>query len=104
MPRIADTIIVGERGKPVTAASLSRMVRLRLRDMGVSGYSIHGLRKNAGNAIAEAGSTEREIMVSLVHNTSQMAAHYTKRAETKNRRCVPPSPSRNGLRMKSGNP
>jgi integrase len=80
MPRIADTIIVGERGKPVTAASLSRMVRLRLRDMGVSGYSIHGLRKNAGNAIAEAGSTEREIMVRLGHKTPQMAAHYTKRA------------------------
>ena len=80
MPRIADTIIVGDRGNPVTAASLSRMVRLKLRDMGVSGYSIHGLRKNAGNAIAEAGGTEREIMVRLGHKTPQMAAHYTKRA------------------------
>ena len=68
--RIASTIIVGDRGNPVSAASLSRMVRLQLRDMGVSGYSIHGLRKNAGNAIAEAGGTEREIMVRLGHKNS----------------------------------
>ena len=80
MPRIAETIIVGDLGKPITAASLSRMVRLKLRDLGVTGYSIHGLRKNAGNEIAEAGGTEREIMVRLGHKTPQMAAHYTKRA------------------------
>jgi integrase len=80
MPRIADTIIVGDRGNPVTAASLSRMVRLKLRELGVTGYSIHGLRKNAGNEIAEAGGTEREIMARLGHKTPQMAAHYTKRA------------------------
>ena len=80
MPRVAETIIVGDLGKPITAASLSRMVRLKLRDLGVNGYSIHGLRKNAGNEIAEAGGTEREIMVRLGHKTPQMAAHYTKRA------------------------
>jgi integrase len=74
MPRIADTIIVGDRGNPVTAASLSRMVRLKLRELGVTGYSIHGLRKNAGNEIAEAGGTEREIMARLGHKTPQMAA------------------------------
>jgi integrase len=80
MPRIADTIIVGDRGDAITAASLSRMVRLQLRAMGVAGLSIHGLRKNAGVAIAEAGGTEREIMARLGHKTPQMAAHYTKRA------------------------
>jgi integrase len=80
MPRVADTVIVGDLGKPITAASLSRMVRLKLRDLGVTGYSIHGLRKNAGVAIAEAGGTECEIMARLGHKTPQMAAHYTKRA------------------------
>ena len=54
MPRIACTIIVGDRGDAITAASLSRMVRLKLRELGVTGYSIHGLRKNAGVAIAES--------------------------------------------------
>jgi integrase len=80
MPRVADTIIVGERGNPVTAASLSRMIRRQLRAMGVTGYSIHGLRKNAGNEIADAGGTEREIMIRLGHKSAKMAAHYTKRA------------------------
>jgi integrase len=80
MPRVADTVIVGDLGKSITAASLSRMVRLKLRDLGVTGYSIHGLRKNAGVAIAEAGGTDREIMARLGHRTPQMAAHYTKRA------------------------
>jgi integrase len=79
LPRIADTIIVGDRGNPVTAASLSRMVRLKLREMGVTGYSIHGLRKNAGNEIAEP-EVLSAIMVRLGHKTPQMAAHYTKRA------------------------
>jgi len=83
MPRLGDTIIVGERGKPLTAASLSVMIRKKLRSMGVNGYSIHGLRKNAGNALAEADGTEREIMVRLGHKSPQMAAHYTKRASQK---------------------
>jgi integrase len=83
MPRLGATIIVGERGKPLSAASLSVMIRKKLRSMGVNGYSIHGLRKNAGNALAEADGTEREIMVRLGHKSAQMAAHYTKRASQK---------------------
>ena len=77
MPRL------GDRGGPLKAASLSVMVRKELRSMGVTGYSIHGLRKNAGNALAEAEGTEREIMVRLGHKSPQMAAHYTKRANQK---------------------
>ena len=83
IPRLGDTIIVGDRGGPLKAASLSVMVRKELRSMGVTGYSIHGLRKNAGNALAEAEGTEREIMVRLGHKSPQMAAHYTKRANQK---------------------
>jgi len=47
MPRIADTILVGDRGAPLLADSLSTGVRKQLHDMGVRGYVIHGLRKNA---------------------------------------------------------
>jgi integrase len=39
--------------------------------------------KDAGNALAEADGTEREIMVRLGHKSPQMAAHYTKRASQK---------------------
>jgi len=48
--------------------------------MDATGYSIHGLRKNAGNDLAEANGTEREIMAPFGHQSPQMAAHYTKRA------------------------
>ena len=71
MPRQAETILVGERGRAQTAASPSVMVGRTLRDMGVTGYSIHGLRKNAGKALAEAGCGEREIMAILGHRTLQ---------------------------------
>ena len=54
MPRVADTILVGERGAPLTGSSLSVMVRKALREMGVDGYAIHGLRK-----VANSG-TERD--------------------------------------------
>jgi integrase len=60
MPRRGETILVGDRGGPLTAASLSVMVRRTLRDMGVEGFSIHGLRKNAGKALAEAGAVRKK--------------------------------------------
>jgi len=39
--------------------------------------------RNAGNTLAEADGTEREIMARLGHKSPQMAAHYTKRASQK---------------------
>jgi integrase len=101
MPRHGQTILVGERGGPLTAASLSVMVSRTLRDMGVSGYSIHGLRKNAGKALAEAGCGEREIMAILGHKTFQMVAHYTKRA---NQRVLARSAMDKLERAESGKP
>lgn len=83
MPRKAETILVGERGGPLTAASLSVMVSRTLREMGVTGYSIHGLRKNAGRALAEAGCSDHEIRAITGHKTLAMVAHYTKRANQK---------------------
>jgi hypothetical protein len=61
MPRVAETILVGERGAPLTGSSLSVMVRKALRDMGINGYAIHGLRKNAAVELANAGCEIMEI-------------------------------------------
>jgi integrase len=58
MPRLADTILVGEKGASLTGSSLSVMVRKALRDMGVDGYAIHGLRKNAAVALANAAAVQ----------------------------------------------
>ena len=55
MPRVADTILIGDRGGPLEADSLSAAVRKQLRAMGVKGYVIHGLRKNAAVELINAG-------------------------------------------------
>jgi integrase len=81
MPRIAETILVGEQGAPLMGASLSVMVRKQLRDMGVDGYAIHGLRKNAAVALADAGCETMEIAAITGHRTLGMVAHYSKRRD-----------------------
>src|SRR5262249_41037890 len=49
-PRNSEYILTGERGRPLKAEALSTAVRRRLAKLGVTGYSVHGLRKNAGVA------------------------------------------------------
>ena len=83
MPRVAETILVGERGAPLTGSSLSVMVRRALREMGVNGYAIHGLRKNAAVALADAGCDAFEIAAITGHRTLGMVAHYAKRRDQK---------------------
>jgi integrase len=81
MPRVADTILVGDRGAPLMGDSLSVMVRKQLRRMGIDGYSIHGLRKNAAVALADAGCSPMEIAAITGHRTLGMVQHYTKRRD-----------------------
>jgi integrase len=81
MPRIADTILVGERGAPLTGSSLSVMVRKQLRQMGINGYAIHGLRKNAAVQLVNAGCRDSEVMAITGHRTAAMVSHYSKRRD-----------------------
>jgi integrase len=55
------------------------MVRKALREMGLDGYAIHGLRKNAAVELANAGCTPHEIAAITGHRTLGMVAHYAKR-------------------------
>jgi integrase len=84
-PRRSQFILVGERGSPLAPESLSMAFRRALRRAGITGYSVHGLRKNAGVALADAGCDMREIMAILGHRTYAMALHYTKRADQRRR-------------------
>lgn len=83
MPRVADTILVGERGASLTGSSLSVMVRKALREMGVDGYSIHGLRKNAAVELVNCGCRDAEVMAITGHRTAAMVSHYSKRRDQK---------------------
>ena len=57
----------GRTGRCAYRAEPERHGQTRAQKMGVTGYSIHGLRKNAGNDLDEADGTEREIMARLGH-------------------------------------
>ena len=81
MPRLAETILVGDRGAPLLADSLSASVRKQLREMGVNGYVIHGLRKNAAVELINAGCRDAEVMAITGHKTAEMVAHYSKKRD-----------------------
>jgi integrase len=83
LPRRSEFILTGERGQPYQGGSLSVMVRNQLRAIGIHGYSVHGLRKNAAQALAEAQCSIPEIMAITGHRSPGMAMHYAKRAEKK---------------------
>jgi integrase len=81
MPRVAETILIGERGRSLTGKSLGALVRQALREMGVNGYAIHGLRKNAAVALADAGCEVFEIAAITGHLSLEMVQHYAKRRD-----------------------
>jgi integrase len=70
-------------GSSVDANSLAKRMRKHLRSIGITGYTIHGLRHLRGMELAESGCSENEIMAQPGHVTPQMAAHYTKAARRK---------------------
>jgi len=81
MPRVADTILIGDRGGPLEADSLSAAVRKQLRAIGVKGYVIHGLRKNAAVELINAGCSDPQVMAITGHKTADMVAHYSKKRD-----------------------
>jgi integrase len=83
LPRRNEFILTGEHGRPYKADTLTVMVRRHLEAIGIHGYTVHGLRKNAAQALAEADCTISEIMAITGHRSPAMAMHYAKRAEKK---------------------
>jgi integrase len=63
------------------AQTLSHAIRNRLHALGIEGYTMHGLRKNAGMELALAGCTVPEIMAVLGHKTPKMALFYVEQAQ-----------------------
>lgn len=75
-----------------SAQVLSHAIRNRLlelginkppaeREPGVKGYTMHGLRKNAGIELALAGCSVSQIMAVLGHKTEKMALFYVAQAK-----------------------
>jgi integrase len=84
LPAGQPFLLVKERGRgPYTPAGLSVAFNRVLRGLGVKGFVTHGLRKNAGAALADAGCSPHEIMAITGHKTLAMVSHYTKNADQK---------------------
>jgi integrase len=75
-----ENILTNRLGRPFTPGSLTNAFARTLIAIGARGYSVHGLRKTAAVALAEAGRSELEIMAVLGHRTSKMAIHYCRAA------------------------
>jgi integrase len=86
-PDIGDHILfyVNRAGEmmPVSHNIIYSHIRSEQSKLGLTGLTIHGLRKNAAKMMAEAGCTDREIMSITGHTTTEMVGHYTKGAEQK---------------------
>ena len=85
LPRRGEFILAGERNDSYKAGSVSTLVRRVLRSAGINGFSVHGLRKNAAQMLAEAGCDALDIMAITGHRSIGMALHYAKRADRKRR-------------------
>jgi len=83
LPRQSEFILTGERTKQYKPDSLTRLVATQLHQLGIHGYSVHGLRSNAAQALAGVGCSISEIMAITGHKNPAMALHYAKRAEKK---------------------
>jgi integrase len=79
-PRVHEQILTNKWDRPFAKDSLTVAVKQVLRNIGASKYTLHGLRKTAGVALAELGRSELEIMAVLGHKTPKMAAHYCREA------------------------
>jgi integrase len=71
-------------GRPVSADTLSKVVRVAVREAGLPPRCVaHGLRKAAMRRIAEAGGTEKELAAFSGHKTGREIDRYTKAADQK---------------------
>jgi len=79
--RRGETILVTKFGRPFSDKSLTGRFRDWCEMAGLSGCTLHGLRKTLGEALAEGGATATQIQAALGHTTMQQADLYTKSAD-----------------------
>jgi integrase len=78
--RVSIYILTHKWQRPYTRDSLTHRIKDVLKANGDAGYTTHGLRKNAGIALALNGATVQQIMACLGHKTEKMALYYTRLA------------------------
>lgn len=86
IPKRAPQILTRPTGRPWRSVNeLARRTREVMKTIGQTGngYTPHGLRHAAGDALAEAGCSDAQIMAVLGHKSARMVRRYTKTADKK---------------------
>lgn len=84
-PRLADTIVVGRRGRTLSLPGMRdlfyRTIRKLIADGKIQpGLSLHGLRHTLGTRLAEAGCDPGTIAAVLGHADIRSSEHYSRTA------------------------
>jgi integrase len=84
VPRLADTIVTGAKGRELTLDGFKSMFRKFVKKLAAAGVvgqglTFHGLRHTIGKMLAEAGCSTDDIMLVLAVSR-EMAALYSKEA------------------------
>jgi len=71
----------GKDARPYKPDTLGNWFADQCRAAGLTGCSLHGLRKAGATRLANAGATPDEIRAYLAHKTNQEGVTYTKKAD-----------------------
>ena len=83
IPRKGLVIVHREDGRPYSGTGFASIFHREKKRLGLAALQFHGLRHTAGQRLAEAGCSDREIMAILGHRTASMVTRYTRRADQK---------------------
>jgi len=84
IPKRSTRILTTEYGHPWTAGNFRDALDREKARQGITAKLVfHGLRKNAAQALAEAGCSTEQIKAVTGHQTDEMAAFYAKGASQK---------------------
>lgn len=77
-----EFVVLTQFGKPFSAKALGMRMQKWTKAAGIpAGYTLHGLRKTLGKALAEHGATTRQLMEMLGHDNIEHAELYSREAE-----------------------
>jgi integrase len=80
-PHQGDTVLATSAGNQRTPTGLTSNFHDWAEAAGLSGATIHGLRKTLGKILAEEGATTRELMDALGHDAIAHAELYSRAAD-----------------------
>lgn len=80
-PRLGDHILTTPWGTPRALGTLTNDFASWTKAAGLTGCTMHGLRKTLGKILAEEGATTRELMEVLGHDSIQHAELYSREAD-----------------------